>query len=724
MSDDTVGGNSAVFVSQSVPAVMGAGKNYNVSITLQNNGSTAWQPSENFRLGSQSGLAWNGGYIPLASPVAPGQNYTFQFAVTAPATPGAYNFQWRMIKQSAEWFGDQTQNTVVSVEGPRDGAELVSSETPLAMVSGQPYVVAQTYKNTGNTVWSPAEGYKLGSQNPTNNVLWRDNRVALDRAVSPGELYTFRFNVVAPAAGTYTMQWQMLREGGAWFGSTTAALTVVNAVPGPGMATGMTLADSFLYQPATDQAYAWRFGNGLPRMLTLDSDGRLERIATPGKHDLTFGYNNVDTISSLFDNVNSTLNATYGYDFVDRLTAVERAGDNQLFFWDTVGNRVSHARQAGSAYDSYDLTIDTASNRVLSWRAAGKSSSLGYDAVGNLTDESRNDGTRTYTYNDFNRMSGVYVNGVLVGDYRYNALDQRALKISAGQATYTIYGPDGELLAEVGPKTTSYVYSDGEMLGIVRDSQFYASHNDQVGRPEALTDINGAVVWRAENAAFDRRRLIADNIGGLNVGFPGQYFDSESELWYNWNRYYDSRLGRYIQSDPIGLAGGINTYAYAANNPLIYTDPTGEIVPQVLGFALGAGLEALTNPCASAGDILLAGAFGAVGGGLSKAAFLSLGAKSLTRETGKEWSHSIARKVVDKYTSGAVNKFLNQRGGLNGSWRSPASHARHDPSRHVAGVDPMPLPLRVLDRVPDWLKGTAAGAGAGAGIAGGRCGCD
>lgn len=61
----------------------------------------------------------------------------------------------------------------------------------------------------------------------------------------------------------------------------------------------------------------------------------------------------------------------------------------------------------------------------------------------------------------------------------------------------------------------------------------------------------------------------------INLRFPGQYYDQESGLHYNWNRYYSPRMGRYISSDPIGIEGGLNTYTYALSNPVKYTDPLG-----------------------------------------------------------------------------------------------------------------------------------------------------
>ena len=89
-----------------------------------------------------------------------------------------------------------------------------------------------------------------------------------------------------------------------------------------------------------------------------------------------------------------------------------------------------------------------------------------------------------------------------------------------------------------------------------------------------MTNDRKEVVWRAANDAFGRTVLI-DKFGGLNIGFPGQYHDKESGLVHNGYRDYVPSTGRYLQTDPSGLAGGINTYGYAGANPVLNIDPEG-----------------------------------------------------------------------------------------------------------------------------------------------------
>lgn len=102
-----------------------------------------------------------------------------------------------------------------------------------------------------------------------------------------------------------------------------------------------------------------------------------------------------------------------------------------------------------------------------------------------------------------------------------------------------------------------------------------------LGTPRVITDAAGNKVWEWQNIDPFGNNVPNENPSGLgtfvnNLGFPGQYRDRETNTFYNFYRdCYDPATGRYCQSDPIGLAGGINGYQYALSNPLSFIDPTG-----------------------------------------------------------------------------------------------------------------------------------------------------
>ena len=230
----------AAFESQTVPATMLPGQTYNVAVTMRNIGNSDWTFAEKHKLGSQGprdNKTWGINRVRLRSDVVvpAGAAFTFQFTVTAPTTPGTYNFQWRMLQETARglWFGATTPNIPVVVSplaiAPTPDAVFVSQSVPTTMSPGATYSATITLRNSGNTTWSSVGQYKLGSQSPRDNMNWGLRRVQLPSAavVLPGQSQTFKFRVTAPVApGTYSFQWRMLQEGGFWFGAQTPAASV------------------------------------------------------------------------------------------------------------------------------------------------------------------------------------------------------------------------------------------------------------------------------------------------------------------------------------------------------------------------------------------------------------------------------------------------------------------------------------------------------------------
>ena len=122
------------------------------------------------------------------------------------------------------------------------------------------------------------------------------------------------------------------------------------------------------------------------------------------------------------------------------------------------------------------------------------------------------------------------------------------------------------LLAEDRIDTAFYPSGPGSQSGMI--------HNDHLATPQKMTDSSGTVVWAADYKPFGEATITVSTITN-NLRFPGQYYDAETGLNYNYFRDYNPVIGRYVQADPIGLTGGINLYRYVGNHPVKRVDPFG-----------------------------------------------------------------------------------------------------------------------------------------------------
>ncbi|PWU27793.1 sugar-binding protein [Pseudomonas sp. RW407] len=330
------------------------------------------------------------------------------------------------------------------------------------------------------------------------------------------------------------------------------------------------------------QRLTW--ANGINLVREYDRDYRLVR-QNIGPWQSDYRHDANGNITQLAHSLWGTLD--YQYDPLDRLTT-ERSGEaERRYGYDAVGNRtgksVTRLADGQALEDSYRYAGD--SNRLTALNGHAVTS----DATGNLLQDRA---SRLLGYDAQGRLANVRIDGQEVAQYRYNAHGQRVAKLTAQGFTTYLYGPDGQLLGEAAygqggqlRREQHYLWLDSLPLATLStlydaqghpgDTRVLYLHSDHLDTPRLASDDDQRLVWQWQSDAFGNGLPSSPDNTVVNLRFPGQYYDAESGLHYNYFRDYDPQTGRYVESDPIGLDGGLNTYGYVNGNPISFLDSYG-----------------------------------------------------------------------------------------------------------------------------------------------------
>jgi RHS repeat-associated protein len=337
------------------------------------------------------------------------------------------------------------------------------------------------------------------------------------------------------------------------------------------------------------------------------TNGNLTTLTTPSGKVVTYGYAQGRVTSIAVDNTvildnvqydpfgpvtgwtwgNNTL-AVRSFDLDGRVTLIDSAGLSVYGYHDdgTIARRnddepASFTVPGGSSA----VSVSPTSNRITG--ASGTlTRSYTYDAMGNTLAT----GETIHTYNHRGRMkTGRLASTSTDTEYLYNALGQRIRKTGGPAGTVRFaYDEAGHLIGEYNGSNAliqETIWLGDIPVATLRPDgggyQVFYVHTDHLNTPRRVSrPSDNAVLWRWASDAYGEALPDEDADGDTssfvyNLRFPGQYFDVETALSYNYFRDYDPALGRYVESDPVGLEGGINTYLYADADPMMFIDPDG-----------------------------------------------------------------------------------------------------------------------------------------------------
>ena len=420
---------------------------------------------------------------------------------------------------------------------------------------------------------------------------------------------------------------------------------------------GSPLLSAIKYQPF-GSAKSWIFGNNVSTSRNFDLDGRLVSYDLGNRsrqlsydaasrilsytdsdlnHDQRFSY---DALGRLIDYSDPFTQMTYSYDANGNRSQLLTAGaPSQNYKLDLHSNRLLGITDSNNQtlnsynYDAAGHVINDDSN-TYSYDGRGRlvqTSNISFGSeyyringlgqrdakvtglAPDLSGDANQDGTLTTTdlrlivlmtqgsapislSADCSHDGKITIADVICAQTKLADMHLHPSKyVQTG--TYFVYDGAGHLLGEYNQSGTALqetVWLANTPVAVLSGNSTFYVYADHLNAPRAISDNTGAIVWNWDSEAFGTKAATGKTFT-YNLRFPGQYYDRSTGLHYNGFRDYDPALGRYIESDLIGLAGGINTYSYVENNPLSYVDPWGLDLTQLQQNALISAAQDWTN---------------------------------------------------------------------------------------------------------------------------------
>lgn len=337
----------------------------------------------------------------------------------------------------------------------------------------------------------------------------------------------------------------------------------------------------------TTQGYA----NGITTTYGYNENGWLSSIVAD--HDimnLQMTYDPIGNMTERKDMLDNARTESYGYDVISQLTSFKRGTTvDKSYQFDLLGNRIKVLENG--------VATNYTTNNVNAYTGitGGINFTPQYDDNGNML----NDDKHTYAYDFNNKLVSV---DRTLGIYKYDALGRRIAKLREAREgqpeQHTLFYYVGDQMVEevTDGATTSYLYGNNidEALQMKRGNELYYYHTNHLGSTMVLSNTSGFIVERVDYDGYGfttfldaNGSIIAKSSIDNTILFTGREYDTESGLYYYRARMMNPNMSRFIQKDFMMYINGMNDYLYTNNNPINFTDYSGNELNPVLDFLIG-----------------------------------------------------------------------------------------------------------------------------------------